>query len=561
MALFYTIEYEHMNTEKISLRPFLESIHKLCSGMSQERLSNFVTEYAKYLPAKERMAFLENMMSFSEARVHPGADETLQDRISDLKDALMERWEAIEDGSYWDEQDWNSYDDEPDYFTEEQEEEIESYFDEADTLFLMGRFKEALIVYEDLYSVFELEKSSFHSLEYYIEINHRETRARYCRCLYETSVPEERAANLMAGMNINAPLDSSCFNIHETYHPMFCDVQNAISGQLPEERAFLDDWIGLLSEINGDRAQVLLLEAVFLRDGVSAVGDLARKWGGKQPRGYLFWLYLLKSEGDSSEIIKIGKEGLKRLPATPLREQLAGEIVQAGEILEDFPVVLEGRREIFHSVSSKSNLIPLLKEAIKQDVFEREIKKVTTFLSDNGGINDKLLAKVLLMKGDMANAFDLAGDLEPLGWSYGHNNAGAVVFAGILSALVIDKIDNARIIQSLFKGYVANSGSFIYQEIMKGLKGSVMTAENKAEYLKWIETLGIRRVHSIVSNKHRRSYGKAAEILGGLAEYYYLMDDQRAAYELISQHRDEIFNRYPAFKRELRSVLSTSRIL
>jgi len=50
--------------------------------------------------------------------------------------------------------------------------------------------------------------------------------------------------------------------------------------------------------------------------------------------------------------------------------------------------------------------------------------------------------------------------------------------------------------------------------IIKGLKQNKYTKGRTDEYLKWAEKIGKSRIEHIVSNKHRRAYERAAQVLG-----------------------------------------------
>jgi hypothetical protein len=77
-------------------------------------------------------------------------EELLQD-VEALKEAIEERVRAIEDGSYWDDPDeWQHdyyYDEEPDYVTDEQGEELDNLFGAAGDLFISDQMEDARKVY------------------------------------------------------------------------------------------------------------------------------------------------------------------------------------------------------------------------------------------------------------------------------------------------------------------------------------------------------------------------------------------------------------------------------
>lgn len=384
---------------KMSLRPFLESIKSRCENMAREDLTGFIMYYAENVPAKGRIDFLDNIASFSNAETIPEFDETLIDKISDLKDEVKTRCESIEDGSFYDENEWNHYydDEESDYFSDEQKEEMEEYFNQADSFFLSGELVEACSIYKELYSIFNNEDSFYGLDESSIDIEHRETKARYLRCIYETSNPAERAKNLLKKIDIQAPLSDYRYDIYENDDPLLVDIEDAKLEELPGKREFLFDWIELVTGYGTDRANILLLEAVYVKDGIDGVQELARKWKGRQPRGYLFWINILKDQKDWNKVIDTAREASSVITFNYLRGVIAREMINAGE---------------------------------KKD----------------------LEIKVLMMNGNLSDAFLKVNRANVLGWSYSYKSV-AILFAGILTALVIENIQEAEIIKIILKRY------------------------------------------------------------------------------------------------------------
>ncbi|MCG2778958.1 MAG: hypothetical protein L6406_25055 [Desulfobacterales bacterium] len=67
----------------------------------------------------------------------------------------------------------------------------------------------------------------------------------------------------------------------------------------------------------------------------------------------------------------------------------------------------------------------------------------------------------------------------------------------------------------------------------KGLKQKEETKSQAAEYLSWAEKIGKLRIDHIVSNKHRRAYERAAQVLGSLAEAYAAMGKKTEAAKIL----------------------------
>ena len=133
-----------MTKSKIALRPYLDMIVGYCDTLSNEELTEIIVGLAKEVSTSGRVAFLEKLESFlTDGKKVMTADTEWVDQILDdieaLKESMQERIRSIEDGSYWDEiDDWENagYDDEePDYVSDDDAGELESFFDDADSLF------------------------------------------------------------------------------------------------------------------------------------------------------------------------------------------------------------------------------------------------------------------------------------------------------------------------------------------------------------------------------------------------------------------------------------------
>lgn len=287
----------------MALKPYLESIRNHCKKLSIEELLDLISGIAQDIPPPKRVEFLEKINSLSRGEVEVVSAGDILSRIRNLKEEVDERVESIEDGSYYDDYDeWDDYchDEEPDTISEEQKEELEGFFKQAESIFLSGQLRVAREVYEALFDFFSGDDNSFSSgvSGYDVEINFREERARYCRCVYETSGTANRVQEMVKAMRVHAPMNEYHFDLPEEKYPMLQDVADAKMGELPDWKPFLSGWEKTLSEETTDRGNVLLMEAAYLCKGIKGVATLARKWRARQPRGYLYWLDVLISAGD-----------------------------------------------------------------------------------------------------------------------------------------------------------------------------------------------------------------------------------------------------------------------
>jgi len=570
-----------MKKSKIALKPYLATIAGFCDTLSNEELKDIIISLAKDVSTSGRIGFLEKIESYlpgRESAIMPdtNAPEQILNDIEALKESIEERIETIEDGSYWDDPDlWGDdgyYEEDPDYISEDQDEELGSFFHDAESLFLDDRLEDAQKVYGSLFRLINdiKEDASFSPFD---DIDIREARARYCRCVYETINRDTRLDEFIEAMEVDV---SNLYNENEydENYPLMQDVIDAKPGEMEDLRSFLPAWKKALTKRGTKgRPAGLLLETVNRLEGINGVSSLAKKWKNSQPQGYLFWLNILQKENNQKGIIRVSTEGLKALTEGKPRERVAEFMIDAARELNDAKHVLLGKRERFFSYMSDRNLLDLVAEATTQGKRDNELDTVITFFKARKAIDEEkeLYARALLMSADLNSAFALAKNEKNVGWSYG-NNAG-VVFGAVLSVLA-DHSEKAGTIKILLEDYANRraiyserfstddgKGTSFYDEIIKGLKQKKEAKSEAAEYLSWVEKIGKRRIEHIVSNKHRRAYERAAKVLGSLAEAYLAMGQKNKAVKILHTYYNEKYNRFSAFRREVKAVIMGSDIL
>lgn len=467
----YIKRREKSEKSKIALKPYLDIITGYCNTLSNEELTNILICLARDIPTSGRVNFLEKIESYLPGRrpaiiPEAGPVEQILDDIEALKESIEERVKSIEDGSYWDDPDvWEDdgyYEEEPDDISEGQEEELGSFFDDAERLFLDDRLEDARKVYEALFSLIRniKEKAYFSHPD---EIDIREARARYCRCVYETSNADKRLDEFIEAMEVD---------VFKLYH----------------ENEYDEDY--------------------------------------------------------------------------PLMQDVI-----------DAKHVLLGKREGFFSYMSDQNLLDLVAESTIQGKRDNELDTVIKFFKARNSINEEkdLYARALLMAGKLNEAVAMAKNEKSVGWSFG-SNAG-VVFGSVLSVLA-GHSEKAGTIKTLLSGYANNisvyserfsiddgKGTSFYDEIINGLKQKKDANSQATKSLSWAEKIGKMRIDHIVSNKHRRAYERAAQVLGSLAEVYAAMGQKNKATKILHKYYNEKYNRFSAFRREVKAVVKNSDIL
>lgn len=576
-------------TKILALKPYLEAVANCCRKLSYDELCELISEIAQEVSPQERARFLmrlESRPENEETQTEVELDDELLERIRDLKEEIAERQEAIEDGTYYEEYgDYEGYgdyyDEEIEALSDEQREELGTLFAETDHLFLANELELARRAYQSLLNMFdsvghedeeEEETIFYYSFsEYDVNINWRETRSRYCRCVYETSSSEERIARMLQAMEIDVNQFDSRYAPSEEKYPLLQDVFDAKAGELPDREDFLKAWRDALERYATNRANILFLEAVNWLEGVDGVAREVRKQ--RAPVGYLYWLDQLTSRQAWQEAGEIAQEALDNIPEGELRAQAAEILSSAGVKTGSQGLVLQGKREGFYSTPNMARLASFIEEADRQDLRNEELENALNLLNTKEHVIP-LRVHVLLMLGRLDEASKLVDTEKSLGWSYGGAGIG-VLFGGLLTALTHADAQGVTI-QTLLKRYAGTGSSYslysfktqesetdalILREILQGLQHLPMEESQKQAWLTFAKKMGGGRIDGIVSNQHRKAYDRAAEVLGALMECCLLNEQPGEARALLETYRNQKYKRHSAFRKELDAVLRNSTLL
>ena len=568
--------------KNLALRPYLEAIEGHCRPLAKEELLRIVLALAGEVTEGEREGFLARIAGLLPGALKraekKGDVEAFLDRIEDLGQEIKERMAAIEDGTFWDEGGDGDgdgyYDDEPDSLSDEQKEELAECFGVAGGLFMSGRLAAAKTIYARLFDLLrEITDQPVGWLG--IDVDLREARARYCRTVYELAEEKARVEEVVAAMEVEA--EGRLFDQVPDDYPQLRDLLDAQTGDPSDFTAFLPAWEKALAAKGFSRGRLaaLRLEAAFMRGGVAAVATLAREWREQQPMGYLAWLDRLAEAAEWPALRDAAQEALSTLSAGEVKASAAGFLVMAGQQLTDDKTLLTGKRERFRALPKASSLLSLLAEAGRQGGRERELDVAIHLLTERqtGGefAGQSLPVKALLMAGRLDEALARVTKVKEVGWSY--DSSVAVVFAAILH-LVSGGHADFPLIQGLMREYAGLGGipfddpeadeasdALMYREISLGLGLVDHKPADLTRCHDWARKAGEERVNLIISNKKRHAYDRAALILGALAEARVATGDKAAADHLLHDYYQLRYNRYSAFRKEVKAVVGSSPAL
>jgi hypothetical protein len=354
------------------------------------------------------------------------------------------------------------------------------------------------------------------------------------------------------------------FMPEDQVYPCLQDIYDSKADEPEEWQDFLNNLKQALRGKTNNRAFILFLEAVNKTEGLEVVETEVKKY--KVSSGYLYLIDKFVKNQNWEKVLNIAQEAIINI-SDKLRLKASEFLILASEKLEKQDLLLKGKREVFFSDPNNKTFVLLVDEAKKQGLRKEELEGVINFTNKKDNLTI-LQIEAKLMLGQIDDSIEIIKKSSSLGWS--SKKQTGLSFAGILIAL--SNADPGTKAQSeLLKNYIGSAFSysryakecdeysFICQEIYEGLKNIKFDDIREQELISMIETLGRSRIDGIVSNKHRDSYKKAAQVLCSISEYYIVKNDRQKAFLIINEFRNEKYKRYPAFKKELDSIIKNSK--
>lgn len=288
-----------MTFSTLSSQSFFATLQKLSASLDREELLGLVSAMARLLPPERWQEALLHVRKIGpDQQINPeplpvAEIERVLDGIADLRLDIQARMEAIEDGTLEDYDDYYDYNEDPDPVSDEQLAVLTTFFAEAGLAFAKNDKPSAETMYEALFElVDDVEEIGILARD---DLDLRRERARYARCVYESAEKENRPRAVLSAMGLAEESRYSSRNL-----PLLCEVKACDCAALPGWDDFLPAWRKELAEMDFHAGRVanLLLEATAMESDVTAVAELAERWGAEQPLGYLFLLKRLAEDGD-----------------------------------------------------------------------------------------------------------------------------------------------------------------------------------------------------------------------------------------------------------------------
>jgi hypothetical protein len=579
---------------KLTLKEFISELNARVEKFSHDELKEIIRSHAMDLPARERGEYLDRFvlpekekrkMTSGKLRVTDGEFllqeiQTFGDRAANYEFTTGWGW----DDDYGEERAWGD---------DSWVVEIDSLFERINDSYEAGDYALARKAYEKLLEIYlggsEEGRFSGHDQDEMMETDLEEAGLRYLRSIYLSEKPSFRPEALLKGI-VNLSYLSGNAMIHGMIHVSLED--------LPELDQFGEQWIEYLKKQKEDRIVTnLLKEAARLFGGIKGLEILALEKGHQFPGAFVEWLEALKKDRNYPEMIRVAGLGLETLSdRLTIREQIADYLHEAASRLDQEDLVEESLKEALYASPSLSRLLNLLDHAKgigrKTEFldgalvrFEKIKKRAERNASPEMDLNrspdlhenhvpGNLEIYCYLLQGDYARAGDLLSPSKPLGWSSGDSSNAILVPFFLYTRWNHEKKLTANITE-LWKDATdipIDFGTFSQEDSGHGdlgkrfrihldnaLKEFPIPEKGRDEYFLAVEKAALKRVDAIVSEKHRKSYWKAAQLLLAVAEVYWSRGEAVKGQKLINRFKEK-YNRHSAFRAELQNVAKKSNL-
>lgn len=573
-------------TNNISLKTFWETVEQRLTACTADELRAILRTIAQEILPSGRQAFLARLGPVAAGAAGIAQEIDPEDLLADIEDLAAELKEALAEAPEPEEHyEWSGYDgeDEEDDPYAEFAEPLVALFDRAQAAFDYGDVQLARAAYAGLFEILDQQDDYGRGIQP-SELNGvdiGEAWARYLRAVYETEPVEGRPAALLNEMQQVRSWVAGA-------RPKLDDLIQITPAPLPGRDQFLADWIGFLHGQAGGDADALLREAVRLAQGTAGLAALARSEGRQRPRAYLDWFTALGQEGKHREVLAEAQAALALLPADlPIRAALADHLCAAAQELNEPTILRAGRWEAFTAKPTLTRLLDLWEGATPGAERTALMRRAITVLQERLAHPpsspeltfedvDGLERPVFASKATLAHACLLAGDPgaaqawaareKELGWSSGENTQGLLApfflaaFSGRSLAALPPNL--AALYQAGLQtsaGYMTAGDQSTLQRLQRLYAAwpaeTPVSREQQETLLAWCLEVARQRVESIVSNQHRGSYNKAAQLTVAVTEALRARGDAGRGNAFLETIRTR-FPRHSAFQAELRSAVT-----
>ncbi|MDO9209468.1 MAG: hypothetical protein Q7V48_01770 [Deltaproteobacteria bacterium] len=578
----------------LTLKEFISELNARLEKFSHDELKEIIRGHAMNLPPRERRGYLDRFVRPEKPK---GTIKSTKPTMTDGEfllreiEAFGQRAENYEYTTGWG---WDDdYGEERAWGDDSWVEEIGSLFERINDFYEAGDYALAKKAYEKLFEIYlagnEEGRFSGHDQDEMVGTDLEEAGLKYLRSIYLSEKPSSRPEALLRGINTLSYLSQNT-TIHGVIHASMED--------LPELDQFGKHWIEYLNKQKENRIVTnLVKEAVRLFEGVKGLEALALEKGHQFPGAFVEWLEALKNDKNYRAMIRVARLGLEKLSdRLVIRARIADYLHEAANQLDQKDLIEESLKEAVYASPSLSRLLNLLDHAKNaqqkveyvngtlarlEKIRKRTEKKgpLETDFNRSPDLHENHVPESLevysyLLKGDYAKAASFMSPSKSLGWSSGNSPNAILVpfflYAGWdhekkLTTNIADLWKDATDVPIPFGTFSQEDsargdlGKRFRDHLEKALKEFPIPGKEQEEYFLAAEKAAFKRVDAIVSEKHRKSYWKAAQLLLATAEIYWSKVQADQGQKLIHRFKEK-YNRHYAFRTELQKAAKKSNL-
>ncbi|MFA7173102.1 MAG: hypothetical protein WC340_06765 [Kiritimatiellia bacterium] len=282
------------------------------------------------------------------------------------------------------------------------------------------------------------------------------------------------------------------------------------------------------------------------------------------PKGEPAWLlYLDELERAAKwKALAASSRQVLEFPLGKQRAYVAELLQRAGTELNDMDDVADGGRSRFMESPSLATLSSFIQLIPDHNRLRAELLKCDAQLSDQPFSGTHAAIKLLL--GELDEVFVKCEPFKSVGWSWSSESHAIAVCGGFI-ALCDHKEKLPTSVANFLTRYLAPrdwrscedptvaldaSCQALLSALRAALSGLNLNSDEKLVWLMRLQKIIAARANTIVSNKYRKAYGRAAEGLIAWRDVAKLSISEDVADRFILAIRNR-YNRFTAFRREL----------
>ncbi len=513
---------------------FIKSVNEKLATMSEKEKTKWIYNIARTASEHDRVKLLNSLDGEKEYRPATYNKDELEEWCKKVEDAeIYFECSGYEEygQNYWDNDFVYEY-----YDPFEIENKLSSSFQVAENLLFQKEYMEASVLYDLLLSLsfsaldIDAEEWSEMGIEEVIDneilsIDIKRIILNVMYLIFQTETGRERAEDLYNYLTWNI---SEHIKIEEIF------IMGA--EELLGIDSFMEEWIYLLKDKDGDRPGELLLEACLYQGGISRLCEVARVQFSRHPVLYKYACEHLLNENKDLECEKLGLEAISLIPENLIiRGEIAEITSKTAAQLKHQDIVEECYKVAFYSYSTLNNYLRLFGLPYYENIIEKATKHAETlpvsessmskFDYYNKQMRENNLSKDLkdvirFFNGEFEYIYDKCiNDKSTLGWSSEFKGIGVPLFILLLNKDKKTTKAGERLINSIIYrvGFVEDIESFS-NKFLNWKEKQVLAEERREEYIEWLKQEVEKRAEAVVGGGYRKSYYKAAILIATLGE-------------------------------------------